>query len=123
MREFLVTIDFPRGVVELQRYTTRDHVVDEFKRVGFWLAASGSTGFTVAALHAGGAAANQGVAVGDQILSIDGTDLSTLDVVTSDAMLNGNVGATHRIRFGRAQSAALANSETDFLVEDLVPVK
>jgi len=37
-------------------------------------------------------------------------------------MLNGNAGATHRIRFGHAQSAALANTETDFLIEDLVPV-
>jgi len=83
LREFLVTIDFPRGVVELRRYTTRDHVMDEFKRVGFWLAASGSTGFTVAALHAGGDAANRGVAVGDQILAIDGTDLSALDVLAS----------------------------------------
>jgi hypothetical protein len=60
--------------------------------------------------------------VGDQVLAIDGTDLSALDVLAGDAMLNGTVGVTHRIRFGRTQSAALANTETDILIEDLVPV-
>jgi len=112
LREFLVTIDFPRGIVELRRYTTRDHVVDEFKRVGFWLAASGSTGFKVAAVHAGGDAATKGVVAGDEIVAIDGTVLAGLDVLASDALLNGSVGTTHRIHFGRTQSAALAQTET-----------
>lgn len=122
LREFLVTIDFPRGAVELRRYTTRDHIVDEFKRVGFWLAASGPTGFTVGAVHAGGDAASKGVLAGDEIVAIDGTNLAGLDVLASDALLNGSVGATHRIRFGQTHSAALAQTETELLIEDLVPV-
>src|SRR5262249_33614162 len=34
LREFLVTVDYPHGALRLQRYATRDHIVDEFKRVG-----------------------------------------------------------------------------------------
>ena len=122
LREFLVTIDFPHGAVELRRYTTRDHIVDEFKRVAFWLQSSGATGFTVAAVHETGDAATKGVAVGDEILAIDGTELSGLDLLASDALLNGSVGATHRIHFGRTQSATLAQTEVDLLIEDLVPL-
>lgn len=122
LREFLVTIDFPHGVVELRRYTTRDHIQDEFKRVGMWLNSSGPTGFVVAAVHQGSAAEQKGVVAGDEILAIDGTALSGLDLLASDALLNGSVGATHGIRFGHAQSPALAQSETDFVVEDLIPV-
>ena len=43
LREFAVTIDYPAGQLMLSRYATRDHIVDEFKRVGLWLAASGAT--------------------------------------------------------------------------------
>jgi Aspartyl protease/PDZ domain len=121
LREFLVTIDYPRGTVELRRYSTRDFIVDEFKRVGFWLTTSGATGFVVGAVHPGSDAAKKGVAADDEILAIDGEALSGLDVLTSDSLLNGSVGQTHRIQFGRTQSSALAQTEVDILIEDLLP--
>ncbi len=63
------------------------------------------------------------VASEDDIIDAISSELGySLDVLAGDAMLNGNVGSTHRIRFGRAQSAALANTETEFLIEDLVPI-
>jgi hypothetical protein len=121
LREFLVTIDYPHGTVELRRYTTRDHIVDEFKRVGLWLESSGATGFEVGAVHTGSDAEKKGVAVGDEIVAIDGMALAGLDLVTSDGLLDGAVGSTHRIRFGRTQSPTLAQAESDLLIEDLVP--
>ena len=103
------------------RYSTRDFIVNEFQRVGFWLTASGSTGFAVGAVHTGSDAAKKGVVANDEVVAIDGEALSGLNLLTSDGLLNGSVGRTHRIRFGRTQSMALAQTEVDILIEDLLP--
>ncbi len=122
LREFLVTIDYPHGNVELRRYTTRDHIVDEFQRVGMWLDSSGPTSIVVAALHAGSDAQKHGVSKGDEILAIDGMDVSGLDLITADALLDGTPGQTHSIHFGQTESSTLEQTTVDLLIEDLIPV-
>jgi hypothetical protein len=121
LREFLLTIDYPHGNVELRRYTTRDHIVDEFQRVGVWLTSSGPTDIVVGAVHAGSDAQKKGVSKGDQILAIDGMTLSGLDVITADALLDGTPGQTHNVRFGQAESSSLEQKAIDLLIEDLIP--
>jgi hypothetical protein len=121
LREFLLTIDYPKGAVELRRYTTRDHIVDEFKRVGVWIEASGATGFVVGVVHAGSDAEKKGVTAGDELLAVDGTELAGLDLIAADALLDGTVGDSHRIRFGHTQNPSLAETEAAILIEDLVP--
>jgi hypothetical protein len=121
LREFLLTLDYPHGQIELRRYATRDHIVDEFKRVGIWSEAIGATGFEVARVHTGSDAQKKGVSAGDEMLAIDGQALAGLDILTVDGMLDGTVGQTHRIGFGRAQNSQIAQSDVDILIEDLVP--
>jgi len=121
LREFAVTIDYPAGQVVLSRYATRDHIVDEFKRVGLWLTASGTT-FAVSAVRRGSAAQQLGVAIGDQVVSIDGQALADLDTLSADALLYGDVGSSRRVGFGQTSDAALAQSEKTIAIEDLVPV-
>jgi hypothetical protein len=121
LREFLLTIDYPHGNVELRRYTTRDHIVDEFQRVGMWLDSSGPTGFVVGAVHTGSDAQKKGVAKGDEILAIDGTELSGLDLIRADALLDGTPGQTHNIHFGTTANSSLEQKAVDLLIEDLIP--
>lgn len=122
LREFLLTVDYPHGNVELRRYTTRDHIVDEFQRVGMWLKPAGALAIVVGAIHAGSDAQKKGVSEDDEILAIDGVTLPGLDVITADALLEGTPGQTHNIRFGTTTSSSLEQKAVDLLIEDLIPV-
>ncbi|MFZ5892808.1 MAG: aspartyl protease family protein [Myxococcota bacterium] len=120
LREFSLTVDYPAGRVELSRYANRAHIVDEFKRVGFWLASSGATTFAVSSVCGDSAAEKLGVSVGDAVVSIEGQPLDGLDIFAVDALLNGAPGSSHRIGFGQTREATLANTEVMIPVEDLV---
>jgi hypothetical protein len=122
LREFMVTIDYPKGTLRLQRYTSVT-IVDEFKRVGFELGGSnsGAHRYGVGVVYAGTDAAAKGLAVGDEVVSVDGQGLDALDSVTADDALNGTVGSTHAIGFGRTAMPALTNTTVTLLVEDLIP--
>jgi hypothetical protein len=121
LREFMVTIDYPGGTLHLQRYLSAT-IVDEFQRVGFELGpGTGAHRYVVGVVYDNTDAKAKMVSVGDEIVSIDGTALDSLDSVTADDMLNGVVGSTHAIGFGNTTSPALANTTVNILVEDLVP--
>ena len=121
LREFMVTIDYPGGMLHLQRYTSAQ-IVDEFQRVGFELGGgAGAHRYSIGALYQGTDAQRKMLAEGDEIVSVDGTGLDALDSVTADDMLNGMVGATHAIGLGAAQAPGLSNTTIDVLIEDLVP--
>ena len=121
LREFMVTIDYPRRTLHLQRYTA-PIIVDEFKRVGIELGAgSGAHRYRVAVVYRGTDAELKQLAVGDELVSINGQALDALDSVAADGLLSGTVGATHAIALGAARAAGLANTTVDVLIDDLIP--
>jgi hypothetical protein len=122
LREFLVTIDYPKRTLHLQRYATRDHIVDELQRVGIELGgADAGGGMTIATVYAGTDAALKGLTISDQLLAVDGQPLDTLNPIDADLLLDGAVGSTHALTFGRATTPANANSTVTVRVDDLVP--
>jgi predicted aspartyl protease len=125
LREFLVTIDYPRQILHLQRYGTRTHIVDEFKRVGIELRAMpvGSVQhYFVSAVFAGSDAATKGVAVGDELSAVDGTALSNVDPVAADELLDGTPGDMRQVTFNDAAMSSLRQATVALRVDDLLPV-
>ena len=121
LREFMVTVDYPRRTLHLQRYTAVA-IVDEFKRVGIELGVGiGAHRYVVGNVYQGTDAMAKQISVGDEIVSVDGQALDPLDSVTADNLLNGTVGATHAIALGSARAAGLANTTVDVRVDDLIP--
>jgi len=121
LREFMVTVDYPQGVLQLQRYTTPP-IADEFKRVGVELGlGNGAHRYVVARLYPNTDAAAKHLSVGDEIVSIDGQALDSLDSVAADDLLNGTVGTSKTLVLGNANAAGLANVSVAVLVDDLVP--
>jgi hypothetical protein len=124
LREFFVTIDYPRGTLHLQRYATRDHIVDEFQRAGIALGPdpTGNHRYVIATVYAGSDAQAKGLAPGFQVVAIDGQMLDNLDPLTADALLDGVVGTTKQIALGQASVALPSGSIAPVRVDDLVPI-
>jgi hypothetical protein len=121
LREFMVTVDYPQGVLQLQRYTTPP-IADEFKRVGVELGLGGGAHhYVIARIYPGTDAAAKHLGVGDELVSVDGQALDPLDSVTADALLNGAVGTSKALVLGNAHAAGLANASLAVLVDDLIP--
>ena len=121
LREFMVTVDYPKRTLHLQRYTAAV-IVDEFKRVGVELGIGfGAHRYVVGTVYQGTDAMTKQLSVGDEIVSIDGQALDPLDALAADSLLNGTVGATHAIALGTARTAGLANTTVDVRVDDLIP--
>jgi hypothetical protein len=120
LREFMVTVDYPQGVLHLQRYATPP-IADEFKRVGVEIGLGGGTHrYAVAKVYPGSDAAAKQVNVGDELVAVDGQALDPLEPADADASLNGAVGSTKMIQFGSA-GAALTNMTVTIRVDDLIP--
>jgi hypothetical protein len=120
LREFMVTIDYPRGTLHLQRYTAAT-IVDEFKRVGFELGrGTGTHRYAIGVIYRGTDAELKQLSAGDEVASIDGQPLDALDSVAADALLNGTVGATHAVGLGKALLLP-PDTTVDVLIEDLIP--
>lgn len=121
LREFMVTIDYPGGMLHLQRYTAAV-IVDEFKRVGFELGpGSGAHRYSVGVVYQGTDAAAKQLSVGDEVVSVDGQELDTLDSITADGLLSGTVGQTHTIGVGNTRGLLAPNTTVGVLIEDLIP--
>jgi len=121
LRSFMVTVDYPRGTLRLQRYTTAP-TVDEFKRIGVELGAgSAAHRYTVGVVYDGTDAKLKLLSVGDEIVSIDGQALDALDSVAADGLLSGTVGTTHAVALGAARAPGLSNTTVDVLTDDLIP--
>jgi hypothetical protein len=122
LREFLVTIDYPRRRLSLRRYSPPPAIVDEFKRVGIDLGvASAAHRYTVGKVFANTDAERKMIQFGDELVSIDGQNLDALDAIAADGLLNGAVGSSKQIALGRAAATALANTTVTVLVDDLIP--
>jgi hypothetical protein len=99
LREFLVTADYAGERVLLRRYPTRQHVRDEFTRVGVVLApistaTPGQPHYAVQLTFPGSDAEAQGLAAGREVVSVDGQALEPLNVEAANALLLGASGAT-----------------------------
>lgn len=124
LREFYVTIGYPEGQLSLDRYTSRAHIRDDYRRVGFALGSPSERPpfkYVIHRIYAGTDAARQlaahGLREGDDVLSVNGKALPSDDPlapIAADAMLLGTVGQTLSITF---DSATL-----EILVEDLIPL-
>jgi aspartyl protease/PDZ domain-containing protein len=123
LREFLVTVDYPHGSLQLQRYAPPAVIQDEFKRVGFELGTgSGAHAYAVAVVYPGTDAEAKGIHMGDVILSVDGQDLDNLDPISADEALDGMAGTTKQIGLGATAVPSLANTTIAVRVDDLIPV-
>jgi hypothetical protein len=122
LREFLVTIDYPARRLVLRRYVPPVAIKDEFKRVGIDLGpGSPAHRYTIGKVYANTDAQRQQLTIGDELVSIDGTNLDGVDGITADGLLNGDVGTTKQIGLGAAAVAALANTTVTVRVDDLLP--
>ena len=121
LREFLVTIDYPKRSLHLQRYVPPSPVPDEFRRVGIELVPSGD-GFAVSKVYQGSDADAKQVAVRDVVVSIDGQSLAGMSGIEADLLLDGQVGTTKEIGLGATANAGIANMVIPIRVDDLLPV-
>ena len=124
LREFFVTIDYPRGTLHLQRYTARDHITDELQRAGIALGPDPAGGhrYVIANVYAGSDAQAKGLLPGWEVLAVDGQMLDDLDPLTADELLDGAVGTMKQIALGQAGGALPAGGIVPVRVDDLVPV-
>lgn len=122
LRNFLVTIDYPGGKLHLEPYATAP-IPDEFRRVGFTIGLDPTaTHFVVASVYPGTDAANQGIMVDDEVVSIDGTSLVSVQFVgAADQLLDGPIGATKAITFGTTRSPSNGGKTLTVSVDDLIP--
>jgi hypothetical protein len=117
LREFYVTIDYPRGELHLRRYANLDHIVDEFQRVGIVLntaPAGAMHRYAIFRVYPGTDAERQGLMVGEAIVAIDGVALDNVPPSDVDALLLGPAGASRQI--------TLSTREVTVRIDDLLPL-
>ena len=122
LRNFLVSIDYPKGQLHLQPYLTPP-IPDEFRRVGFTIGLDAiGPHFRVVSVYPNTNAAAQGIMTSDEVVSVDGMSLASVGlVVTADRLLDGTPGTSKMITFGTTQNPANANQTLSVLVDDLIP--
>ena len=93
LRNFLVSIDYPNGQLHLQPYLTPP-IPDEFRRVGITIGLDVTgNNFVVSSVYPNSDAASKNIKVNDQIVSIDGTSLTSVGYVAdADQLLDGTPG-------------------------------
>jgi len=117
LREFYVRVDYPNAWLALHRYATRDHILDDYHRVGITLAprlGGGGTTYVVAGVYPGTDAQKQGIVAGEDLLSVDGRSLASLDPISADQSLIGAVGSSHELAF--------ADRTLRVVVDELLPL-
>jgi predicted aspartyl protease len=131
LREFLVTIDYPALGVQLRRYDTRDHIHDEFDRVGVLIGRAPDGSYGAAYVFPGSNADDRtntaipacffgsGSSV-SEIVSVDGTALAGMQPDDADTLLRGTPGAMHTLAVKKACDGSAA--QMAFLVQDVLPV-
>lgn len=122
LRNFLVTVDYPKGQLHLQPYNTQTWI-DEFKRVGIGLGATPpgrQHSYAAAVVYPGSDAEQKGIVLGEEIWSIDGTSLDGLDALTADTLLDGTPGTTKTLVVA-GSDATTTPMTLQVLVDDLIP--
>jgi C-terminal processing protease CtpA/Prc len=119
LREFFVTVDYQARLLHFRRYANRDHIVDEFVRVGLTLT-QGGNGYVIDQVHPNTDAAALQLQPGDEVRAISGMQLASLDPVTASALLLGAAGEQRALTMGATAVAAIANTTLQVKVEDLL---
>jgi hypothetical protein len=127
LRNFLVTVDYPKGQLHLQRYTVETWQ-DEFKRVGIGLAqtpANSKHWYAVGVVYPGTDAEQQGIRVGNEVWSIGDTpanlvSLDGLDPIAADNLLDGTVGTSKTLVIAGSDTSTTPKT-LQVLVDDLIP--
>jgi Aspartyl protease len=102
LREFYTTVDYPAGTLRLSRYTTRDHIHDEYQRVGVTLKGTiypTHATYRVDSVYPGTDAAAQKILSNDILLEVDDVALDMGDGIAADERLRGAVGSMHKLKF------------------------
>lgn len=102
LRRFRITIDYPHRILWLEPIAVgRDQRRDEYSHVGVQIERREGV-LRVVAVAENSPAAAAGIAAGDELDGIDGTDASSLDVIEASRLLEGPPGSrvTLRIRRG-----------------------
>jgi hypothetical protein len=122
LRNFLVTIDYPGAELHLEPYATLP-VPDEFRRIGITIGLDATaTHFVVASVYPNTDAAKQGIMVNDEVVSVDGTSLVSVQYVgAADQLLDGVPGTTKMLTFGTTKNPANSGQTLTVVVDDLIP--
>jgi hypothetical protein len=102
LREFLLTVDYPARQMKLRRYTSRDHVKDEFRRVGVMLSVDSLGKIRLSRRIPGTQAAGDpnipSSMFGAEILTIGGREVKGLPIEEADRLMRGEVGEVKEIK-------------------------
>jgi Aspartyl protease/PDZ domain len=123
LRNFLVSIDYPNGQLDLQPYLTPP-IPDEFRRVGITIGLDATgTNFVVSSVYPNTDAAAKMIMVNDQIVAVGGTSLASVGyVAAADQLLDGTPGTSKMISFGKKTGdPALSDATISVMVDDLIP--
>ncbi len=102
------------GRLGLRRYTRRDHVLDEYRRVGFTLVRDVVGRYRVAIVYRDSDAARQGVTAGEAVESVGGRALASMSDTDADRLLRGAPGESRAVRVG--------GRDLTLRVEELLPL-
>ncbi len=118
LRRYLVTVDYRASELRLARYVDSSHIdPDEYVRVGFTMTSDSGT-WLVADVYPNTDAAASGIARGDEVVQIDGTDISAMDEDAVTSLL-GQFTVGQRVPVGIRAGAGLDVLSIE--VEDLLP--
>jgi hypothetical protein len=128
LREFLVSADYPSTQLTLRRYDTRDHIHDEFQRVGILLAQASDGSYVVAYVFPKTDAANnpgltcvQGTTrPGSTVVSVDGTALGGLAPEDADLSLRGTPGVYKTLVLRSSCDGSMTTAS--IRVDDVLPL-
>ncbi|HEU5058794.1 MAG TPA: aspartyl protease family protein [Kofleriaceae bacterium] len=118
LRWFLSTLDYPGGRLVLRPYRETSHIdADEFVGVGFEMDPSANL-WRVSRVYPGTDAASEGLAVGEVVHSLAGTDIAGLGPAEVDEVVAG-FGLGDELPVGVERDGAM--TEVLISVEDLLP--
>lgn len=92
-REFLTVLDYPGKAVHLRPYAQLSHIGAEFQMVGVEVRQKAGA-FVVFSVFEGSDAGAKGIAVDDELVSVDGQSLATKTLAGVRALLSGTPGST-----------------------------
>jgi hypothetical protein len=122
LREFFLTVDYPARQMKLRRYTNRDHVKDEFRRVGVLLSSDSSGRIRLSRRIPGTQAFDDPniptTMFGAEVLTIAGREVKGLPVEEVDRLMRGEVGETKEIKV--KQTSGGGEQSYAFKVEELL---
>ena len=95
---------FPKSALEV----LQEQSSNEFTGVGVWLAKSRGGQVKISSIQEGSPADNSGLAIGDQILEVNGTDVRGASLTSVIALIRGDIGKRLELLVSRDEKKVLA---------------